>query len=60
MAYPPRRRLVKAFNRGLKSAWRAGAPNPYQNRYLRKAWDAGRTRGTAEAAARPKPPAPTR
>jgi hypothetical protein len=53
MAYPPRKRLVKAFNRGAKSAWRATSPNPYQNKYLRKAWDAGRAKGTAEAKTRP-------
>jgi hypothetical protein len=54
MAYPPRRRLVKAFERGAKSAFRAVAQNPYQNRYLRKAWDAGRAKGTAESAAKKK------
>ena len=56
MAYPPRRRLVKAFERGAKSAIRATAPNPYLNKYLRRAWEAGRAKGTADAKARPKAP----
>jgi hypothetical protein len=55
MAYPPRKRLVKAFERGAKSAVRAVSANPYQNKYLRKAWDAGRARGIAEGPASPKP-----
>jgi hypothetical protein len=54
MAYPPRKRLVKAFERGAKSAFRAVAPNPYQNKYLRKAWDAGRAKGTKEGPTKPK------
>jgi hypothetical protein len=55
MAYPPRKRLVKAFERGAKSATRAVSANPYQNKYLRKAWDAGRARGIADGPPSPKP-----
>jgi ribosome modulation factor len=58
MAYPPRKRLVKAFERGAKSAIRAVSANPYQNKYLRKAWDAGRARGIAEGPSGPASPKP--
>ena len=51
MAYPPRKRLVKAFERGVKSAIRAIVPNPYENKYLRRAWDAGRIKGISDTAA---------
>lgn len=37
-AYPPRRRLLKAFDLGL----RARLACPYTNPYLVKAWNAGK------------------
>mgnify|MGYP001122137940 CR=1 FL=1 len=45
---------MKAFERGAKSAFRAVSPNPYQNKYLRKAWDAGRAKATADGPPKPK------
>jgi hypothetical protein len=51
-AFPGNRKLRKAYWRGVQSAGRAGvtARNPYQNKYLRRAWDGGRDKATARPA----------
>jgi hypothetical protein len=41
-AFPPKRRLKKAFVRGQKHSFRREEDNPYRNPYLRKAWEHGR------------------
>lgn len=41
-AFPPHRRLVKAFRRGQREGGFSNTVNPYANTYLHRAWDAGK------------------